>query len=119
MRPRLRGRGVPDDYMLGDVAVDWDLPRGYAYRSVHLVDGEMRNLLVAIPIPGDPRRYRLSLAAPPELWEEGVDLSVAPSLEFLAAATAPMLPAEARVGDLRWSSFYRISHRIAPPCRRE
>jgi hypothetical protein len=86
---------------------------------VHLVDGEMRNLLVAIPIPGDPRRYRLSLAAPPELWEEGVDLSVAPSLEFLAAATAPMLPAEARVGDLRWSSFYRISHRIAPPCRRE
>lgn len=29
------GGAFPEQYMLGDVEVDWDLPPGYAVRSVH------------------------------------------------------------------------------------
>ena len=100
-------------FMLGDVAVHWDRPRAYGQRITHLEDGELRNVLVCIPIPGDPRRYRLSLAAPPELQSDDADLSTPPSLEMLREVVAPMLPEGASISDLRWSSYYRISHRIA------
>src|SRR5262245_24471627 len=56
-----QGDAYPMTFMLGDVEVDWPLPRGYAYRGTHIVDGQIRNAMAAIPIPGDPRRYRLSL----------------------------------------------------------
>ena len=54
------GDAYPMTFMLGDVEVDWKLPRAYAYRDTRVVDGEMRNAMAAIPIPGNPRRYRLS-----------------------------------------------------------
>jgi len=106
------GEAYPMTFMLGDVAVDWSLPRGYAYRGAHVVDGEMRNAGAMIPIPGDRRRYRVSLAAPDQ--SEGADLDRPPSLELLTGAAAPLLPKGARLSNLRWSSFYRISHRIVP-----
>jgi len=99
-------------FMLGDVLIHWDRRRGYGQRMTYLEDGQLRNVLICIPIPGDPRRYRISLAAPPEFQEEGADLSEPPSLELLRATVAPILPAGATISDLRWSSYYRISHRI-------
>jgi 2-polyprenyl-6-methoxyphenol hydroxylase-like FAD-dependent oxidoreductase len=108
------GDAVPMVFLLGDVAVTWDLPRGFVYRMLHVVDDQMRNQGVAVPIPGDTRRYRLSMAAPDEFWAEGADLSAPPSLDLIASTIAPMMPAGARVGDVRWSSLYRISHRIVP-----
>jgi len=101
-------------FMLGDVCVDWALSRGYAYRGVHLVDNEVRNGMAAIPIPGDPRRYRLSMAGPESHAAEGADLRTPPALDLLAGAAAPMMPARARISRLRWSAFFRISHRIVP-----
>jgi FAD binding domain/Aromatic-ring hydroxylase, C-terminal len=98
--------------MLGDVEVDWALPRAYAYRGAHVVDGEMRNAMAAIPIPGNPRRYRLSLAALDA--SDAQDLSTPPTLTALAEATAPMMPPATVISALRWGAFYRISHRIVP-----
>jgi 2-polyprenyl-6-methoxyphenol hydroxylase-like FAD-dependent oxidoreductase len=106
------GDAYPMTFMLGDVEVAWRLPRGYAYRGTHLVGGEMRNAMAAIPIPGNPRRYRLSLAAPEA--GEGQDPSKPPTLAALAEAIAPMVPAATVIAELRWGSFYRISHRIVP-----
>jgi len=107
------GEAYAMTFMLGDVVVHWDRRRGFGQRITHLVDGELRNVVIFIPIPGDPRRYRVSLAAPPELQTDDADLSAPPSLELLRETLAPVLPAGASISDLRWSSYYRISHRIA------
>jgi 2-polyprenyl-6-methoxyphenol hydroxylase-like FAD-dependent oxidoreductase len=106
------GDAYPMTFMLGDVEVDWALPRAYAYRGAHVVDGEMRNAMAAIPIPGNPRRYRLSLAALDA--SDAQDLSTPPTLTALAEATAPMMPPATVISALRWGAFYRISHRIVP-----
>lgn len=61
------GGAFPEEYMLADVQVDWDLPHGYAVRSMHLgADGAVDDLLVCIPLPGRGR-YRVSMRVPPEL----------------------------------------------------
>jgi len=100
-------------FMLGDVVVRWDRRRAYGQRITHLEDGELRNVLICIPIPGTANRYRVSLAAPPELQTDDADLATPPSLEMLRSEIAPMLPEGASISDLRWSSYFRISHRIA------
>ncbi|WP_073908045.1 FAD-dependent monooxygenase [Streptomyces sp. CB00455] len=65
------GGAFPEEYMLADVAVDWDLPHGYGVRSMHRgEDGAVDDLLVCIPLPGHGR-YRMSMLVPPELSAEG------------------------------------------------
>ncbi len=108
------GDSYPMTFMLGDVRLHWSLPRGWGYRSPHVVDGELRNTLVCIPVPGDRERYRLSMAAPLAYWDDGADLSTPPSLALLTETMAPMVASGTTISDLHWSSFYRISHRIAP-----
>jgi 2-polyprenyl-6-methoxyphenol hydroxylase-like FAD-dependent oxidoreductase len=108
------GDSYPMTFMLGDVRVHWDRPRPYGQRFTLMEDGALRNVLVCIGVPGDPQRYRLSMAAPPEYWEEDANLSTPPTMEQITEAVTPILPAGATISDLRWSSFYRISHRIVP-----
>ena len=105
------GDAYPMTFMLGDVRVHWtDRPRPYGYRFT--ATGEAQNVLVFVGVPGDPQRYRVSMGAPPEYWEEGADLDTAPTLEQLSRTIGPIAPAGTTISDLRWSSFYRISHRI-------
>ncbi|WP_406194373.1 FAD-dependent monooxygenase [Kitasatospora sp. NBC_01560] len=61
------GDAFPEQYMLGDVEVEWDLPEGYGVRaSHHDADGAVDDLLVCIPLPGRGR-YRMSMMVPKEL----------------------------------------------------
>ncbi|MFE3940169.1 FAD-dependent monooxygenase, partial [Streptomyces goshikiensis] len=54
------GGAFPEEYMLGDVELDWDMPHGYGVRSMHLgADGAVDDVLVCIPLPGRGR-YRIS-----------------------------------------------------------
>ncbi len=46
------GAAFEEQYMLGDVEVDWSLPRGYGIRAMHQTDGATDDLLVCIPLPG-------------------------------------------------------------------
>ncbi len=108
------GDAYPMTFVLGEVRVHWDQPHRYGYRFTHLEDGELRNILICIPIPGDEQRYRISMAAPPEMQEEHAPVREPPSLEVLAEIAAPILPEGTKLSDLRWSSYYRISHRIVP-----
>lgn len=65
------GSAFPEEYMLGDVEVDWDLPQGYGVRAMHRNgDGEVDDILVCIPLPGR-NRYRMSMMVPPALSTAG------------------------------------------------
>lgn len=118
------GGAFPDEYMLGDVEVDWDLPHGYGVRSLHRgADGAVDDALVCIPLPGDGR-YRMSMTVPPELSAAGGDGTPgdgvahglengrAPSLAHLQAVLDRLSPRPATASALRWSSVFRISHRL-------
>ncbi|MFF3615071.1 FAD-dependent monooxygenase [Streptomyces sp. NPDC002580] len=118
------GSAFPEEYMLGDVEVDWDLPRGYGVRATHLdAAGEVDDLLVCIPLPGRGR-YRMSMKVPPELSAaargdapadevaHGLEGGHAPALSDIQAVLDRLSPRPTKASALRWSSVFRISHRI-------
>ncbi|MET7758211.1 FAD-dependent monooxygenase [Streptomyces sp. NPDC005389] len=129
------GGAFPEAYMLGDVVAesDWNLPQGYALRCEHrAADGSLDDVLVCIPLPG-AGRYRMSMKVPPELAEpadpaqatrpprggfpsdglaHGLQGGRGPGLSPLQAVVDRLAPGPARLSDLRWSSVFRISHRI-------
>ncbi|MEU4261975.1 FAD-dependent monooxygenase [Streptomyces argenteolus] len=118
------GAALPEEYMLGDVEVDWDLPAGYGIRSSHVVDGRTDDLLVCIPLPGHGR-YRMSMLTPPELSlapqrtgqgevAHGLsgDRGPQPGIEHIQAVLDRLSPRPTTATSLRWSSVFRISHRL-------
>ncbi|MFE3864905.1 FAD-dependent monooxygenase [Streptomyces goshikiensis] len=117
------GGAFPEEYMLGDVELDWDMPHGYGVRSMHLgADGAVDDVLVCIPLPGRGR-YRISSMVPPELRTaaraesgdgvaHGLDGGAGPSLSHLQDVLDRLAPRPATASALRWSSVFRISHRI-------
>ncbi|OIJ64254.1 FAD-dependent monooxygenase [Streptomyces mangrovisoli] len=122
------GGAFAEEYMLADVEADWDLPHKYAVRSLHrTADGATDDLLVCIPLPGGPR-YRMSMLVPPELATpargheaapaDGVTHGLTggernvPELGHIQAVVDRLAPMPTTVSDLRWSSVFRISHRI-------
>jgi 2-polyprenyl-6-methoxyphenol hydroxylase-like FAD-dependent oxidoreductase len=113
------GDAFPEQYMLGDVEVDWNQPAGYGIRSMHQVDGVTDDALVAIPLPGR-RRYRMSMLVPDELTaaaapdaiEHGFGSGPVPEVHHIQAVLDRLAPEPTRASHLRWSSVFRISHRI-------
>ncbi|MEV0032229.1 FAD-dependent monooxygenase [Nocardia sp. NPDC050793] len=111
------GAAFAEQYMLGDVELDWSLPRGYGVRSMHRTDGVTDDLLVCIPLPG-PYRYRVSMLVPEELAtapatvEHGFEGSHPPELHHIQAVLDRLAPERVTASSLRWSSVFRISHRI-------
>jgi pentachlorophenol monooxygenase len=114
------GDAFPEEYMLADVELDWSMPRGFAVRVVHQTDGKVDDLLVCIPLPGH-RRYRASMMVAPELMtapsggeqEHGLATDrPGPTLEQIQAVLDRLAPEPTTASDLRWSSVFRISHRL-------
>ncbi|MDF2823399.1 MAG: pentachlorophenol monooxygenase [Mycobacterium sp.] len=114
------GAAFDEQYMLGDVEVDWSLPRGFALRAMHQTDGRTDDLLVCIPLPGRGR-YRMSMLVPPELSSaptggdgvaHGFEGARAPQLEDIQKVLDRLSPEPVTAHHLRWSSVFRISHRI-------
>jgi 2-polyprenyl-6-methoxyphenol hydroxylase-like FAD-dependent oxidoreductase len=109
------GKRYPMNFMLGDVELEWNRPRGRVYRFQQTVEGQMRNAMVAVPVRGSSRRYRLSMGSPAPATEEllhglGIESNKRPTLEELTEIAAPMLPPGTGLSNLRWSSIYSISH---------
>ncbi|MFE9429128.1 FAD-dependent monooxygenase [Kitasatospora sp. NPDC006697] len=118
------GGAFPEEYMLADVEVDWELPPGYSVRAMHqAADGTVDDLLVCIPLPGR-KRYRMSMTVPPALsrargaeqpagvahgLEEDGQL---PALPDVQAVLDRLSPQPTTASALRWSSVFRISHRL-------
>lgn len=100
------GGSFEEHYMLGDVEVDWSLPRGYALRAAHQVDGTTDDLLVSIPLPGRGR-YRMTMLVPPQLTAGDT-----PALSDIQTVLDRLSPEPVTARNLRWASVFRISHRI-------
>ncbi|MFJ2024681.1 FAD-dependent monooxygenase [Streptomyces sp. NPDC087897] len=122
------GGAFPEEYMLADVEVDWGLPSGYGVRSMRRgADGAVDDLLVCVPLPG-AGRYRMSMHAPPELSAarqaeaagasgggrvaHGLEGGTAPGLADVQEVLDRLAPEPVTASALRWSSVFRISHRL-------
>ncbi len=112
------GDAFSEEYMLGDVEVDWTQPPGYGVRSIRHREGLPDDVLVAIALPGR-QRYRISMLAPPELATvatesvaHGMEAGHAPELHHVQTVLDRLAPEPATAHSLRWSSVFRISHRI-------
>lgn len=113
------GAAFEEQYMLGDVEVDWSMPAGYAVRAMHQTGGVTDDLLVCIPLPGRGR-YRMSMLVPDELRAgsagdgvaHGFSAGTAPQLSHIQAVLDRLSPEPTTATNLRWSSVFRISHRI-------
>ncbi|MFD5624501.1 FAD-dependent monooxygenase [Streptomyces yangpuensis] len=118
------GGAFPEEYMLADVEADWDLPYGYSLRAMHLDGaGAVDDVLVCIPLPGRGR-YRMSMKVPPELSTakqseaaadgvaHGIQGGRAPQLADIQTVLDRLSPTPTTASNIRWSSVFRISHRI-------
>ncbi len=115
------GDAFPEEYMLADVEVDWDLPPGYGVRASHQTeDGTTDDLLVCIPLPGR-NRYRVSMLVPDELATpkagpgevaHGLEGGPTPELHHIQAVLDRLSPQPTTASRMRWSSVFRISHRL-------
>lgn len=121
------GGAFSEQYMLGDVEVDWSMPMGYGIRAMHHTDGVTDDLLVCIPLPpydlpgtrGRRQRYRMSMLVPGDLASapsagiaHGFEATRCPELHHIQAVLDRLSPKPTTAHDLRWSSVFRISHRI-------
>jgi 2-polyprenyl-6-methoxyphenol hydroxylase-like FAD-dependent oxidoreductase len=115
------GDAFPEEYMLADVELDWSLPTGVSVRSSHVTDGVVDDLLVGIPLPGRCR-YRISMLVPDELSAAGSAKDAVahgiqadgptPQLHHVQAVLDRLAPEPTTATNMRWSSVFRISHRL-------
>lgn len=118
------GDALPEQYMIGDVELDWELPAGHSMRSVHLdANGVMDDMLVCIPMPG-VRRYWLSTLLPSaqagdgdgSSAPDGIGLGLGdgqgPDLGQIQAVLDRLSPEVTTASTLRWSSTFRTGHRL-------
>ncbi|MDR5780624.1 FAD-dependent monooxygenase [Caballeronia sp. LZ065] len=114
------GDQYPQTFMLADVDVDWNLPRGpmYRFNLSGKVQGTAEGAapqsttLAALPVRGSKRRYRLSMVLLPDDAAQHA-LNSAPEFDEVERIMLPILPRNTRLSSMRWSSVYRVSHRIA------
>ncbi len=112
------GEAFPMSFMLGDVHIAWDLPRGMAFRALRPVENDAPDMFIAIPLP-EPGRYRVSMLADTEPGPAGgTDHGIqseteGPALADLQSVADRLVPDRPRLSDLRWSSVFRISMRLA------
>jgi 2-polyprenyl-6-methoxyphenol hydroxylase-like FAD-dependent oxidoreductase len=115
------GSGMPYEFMLGDVHIDWDVPRGWTFRAIRPVPDAVPEIFIAIPLP-EMGRYRISMFAPPEVGgaTTGTDHGIqserpSPGLTSLQAVADALLPTK---NDIKRSSLVvHFSHQHA--ARRE
>jgi 2-polyprenyl-6-methoxyphenol hydroxylase-like FAD-dependent oxidoreductase len=117
------GNVIPAEFLLGDVKIAWSVPRGTVLRLLKMRPDSAPDIFVAIPLP-EPGRYRVSTMAPPELAATpgGTDHGIqserpAPGIEHLQVVADQMLPEKVVLSDMRWSSIFRISMRLAAKYR--
>ncbi|MBR0649388.1 monooxygenase [Roseomonas terrae] len=114
------GEAMPMTFMLGDIHMATDLPYGMALMAIRPHEDAAPDLFVAIPLP-EPGRFRVSMLAPDGIGEgtgHGLQSEMAgPDLAALQAVADDLLPDRPVLSELRWSSMFRISMRLAAKYR--
>ena len=113
------GGQYPQTFVLADLEVGWDLPRGRMYRfNTGAEAGQSGGTaLAAVPVHGSSRRYRLSTVVPDATLNTSGDAAgetFPATLDQITALMSPILPKGTTLSSLHWSSVYRVSHRIVP-----
>ncbi|WP_109480065.1 FAD-dependent monooxygenase [Paraburkholderia sp. C35] len=106
------GAQFPQTFALADLDVAWAQPRGPMYRFEWSDAARAKTTIAAVPVRGSAQRYRLSMIVP----EEQAALlagNASPDFDTMSALMLPALPEGTRLSSMRWSSVYRVSHRIA------
>ncbi|MBN3763594.1 FAD-dependent monooxygenase [Burkholderia sp. Ac-20365] len=106
------GAQFPQTFALADLDVDWAHPRGPMYRFEWSDAARAKTTIAAVPIRGSARRYRLSMIVPEEHAASLASVA-APDFDTMCGLLMPALPEGTRLSGMRWSSVYRVSHRIA------
>src|SRR5262249_10886316 len=118
------GSAIPLEFLLADMHIDWSVPRGVMIRFAQFKEDGPPDIFVAVPLP-EPGRYRVSVVAPSDLAapQEGNGHGIqserpAPGIAHFQSLAAKLLPEPAVLSDVRWSSIFRISMRLAAHYRR-
>lgn len=112
------GGQFPQTFALADLDVQWSLPRGIMYRfNVDDGTGAPRTL-AAVPVKGSPQRYRLSTVLPVAHDNADTVGEKSPDFDTVVRTMSPLLPQGTNLSSMRWSSVYRVSHRIVPSYRK-
>ena len=111
------GEAMPMGFMLGEVTMRPGPPRGVALRVVHPRPDDAPDMFIAVPVPARDR-YRVSTLAPLGDADGGSDHGVqgerpGPSLDELQAVADRLMPSPVMLSNLTWSSYFRISMRLA------
>jgi 2-polyprenyl-6-methoxyphenol hydroxylase-like FAD-dependent oxidoreductase len=106
------GEQYPQTFALADLDVDWALPRGPMYRFEWTDPERAKASAAAVPVRGSAQRYRLSMIVPEEL-AGSLASAEPPDFETMCGLLLPYLPEGTQLSSMRWSSVYRVSHRIA------
>jgi 2-polyprenyl-6-methoxyphenol hydroxylase-like FAD-dependent oxidoreductase len=117
------GEHYPWEFMLGDVRIEWDMPRGISVRRIRPRENAAPEMFIAIPLP-ERHRYRITMLAPPSESSQTSDSDhgiqserPGPTIEQLQAVADRLFPEKPKLEDLRWSSIFRISMRLASKYR--
>jgi 2-polyprenyl-6-methoxyphenol hydroxylase-like FAD-dependent oxidoreductase len=115
------GDAFPWGFMLAEVELSPPLPRGYALRALRPREDDAPEMFIAVPLP-EPGRYRVSSIAPPEATAAGSDHGLqterpGPDLASIQAIADRLMPEPVRLSNMTWSSFFRISMRLAAKYR--
>ncbi len=117
------GDHYPVGFMLGDVLLDIDLPRGMSLWAINASEQGPPDFFIAIPLPAR-NRYRVSMLAPSDSSDiaaptHGLQTDrPAPTLEQLQVVADRVLPMKVAMSDLQWSSNFRIGMRLAAHYRK-
>jgi 2-polyprenyl-6-methoxyphenol hydroxylase-like FAD-dependent oxidoreductase len=101
------GDRFPMEFMLGDVVVDWDVPRGMGVFAIVPRENDAPDFVVVIPQP-ERNRYRISMLASEESGEGGggeqhgiMSERPGPSLAQMQEVVDRLLPRKPRLSELR------------------
>lgn len=106
------GEQYPQTFALADVEVDWTLPRGPMYRFERAGSKHAKTSAAAVPVRGSTRRYRLSMIVPEDQASSLATID-APDFDTMCGLLLPAMPQGVQLSSMRWSSVYRVSHRVA------
>jgi len=98
------GHGYPQDWLLADVALDWDR----AADEVHIIFSPAGRATVCMPLPGGRWRVILYFAG---------SRSRPPSLDEIADLVAERVPGPVTVSDPTWLAAFRTHRRSASAYR--
>lgn len=114
---QFEGDQFPVNFMLGDILLNSGLARGVVLRIVQTNENGAPDFLMAVPLP-ERNRYRVSMLAPEQDFSDGDAHGLQtertpPTIGELQQVADRLLPGKIRMSDMRWSSLFRISMRLA------